>query len=667
MRSRIGRRILAGYLAVSLLLAALLAGAAYAGAWIAQVTRRVDQASRTAGQVLTALSLVERRLFLLLLHAADPESRADGEEHVLGPVLASQLTRLADQATLQEGGQTQADLRSAVLAYEEAARGFLRRAPGDRLQELSELLTRHEQLRERLEGMRRRVQEAAGVGAAQLEALQGAGWLPGFLRNLARNSQRARHLSQAVLSTLEFESRLWRRLSAALAARLDPRNPEPPRGLAQDLQLLRRAERLAAVPEVQALTTALRARLRALEDLTPSTGSPQALRALGREAAQATQQLEALRALLEVERDRALAEVRLVQDSVVSFVQTFSAAAVVALLAGFVALLALTRAMTASLETLREAMDRVREGRLDVRVEVGRRRDETAEMARVFNRMVAELQESREKLQVYQAELQRLVQERTRALEEAQAQLLQAEKLSAVGELVAGVAHELNNPLTSVLGYGQLLESDPTLPQELRSYAEIVVREADRARHIVQSLLTFARPQAVEREVLDLNGVVQRTLEAARWDPGRIEVTLRPYPEPLWVRGNPVQLQQVFTNIVQNALQAMREGPGELVVTTQRAGDQAVVEFADTGPGISPEHLNRVFDPFFTTKKLGEGTGLGLSIAYGIVRDHGGAIRVRNRPGGGACFAVDLPVCEPPALTDPRPAPPPEPPRGPAP
>jgi signal transduction histidine kinase len=436
--------------------------------------------------------------------------------------------------------------------------------------------------------------------------------------------------------------------------------------LAQDLQLLRRAERLAAVLEVQALTTALRARLRALEDLTPSTGSPEGVRALGREAAQATQQLEALRAVVEVERDRALAEVRLVHDSVVSFVQTFSAAAVVALLAGFVALLALTRAMTASLETLREAMDRVREGRLDVRVEVGRRRDETAEMAWVFNRMVAELQESREKLQAYQGELQRLVQERTRALEEAQAQLLQAEKLSAVGELVAGVAHELNNPLTSVLGYGQLLESDPTLSQELRSYAEIVVREADRARHIVQSLLTFARPQPVEREVLDLNGVVQRTLEACRWDSGRIQVTLRVHPEPLWVRGNPVQLQQVFTNIVQNALQAMREGSGELVVTTQRVGDQAVVEFADTGPGISPEHLNRVFDPFFTTKKLGEGTGLGLSIAYGIVRDHGGAIRVRNRPGGGACFAVDLPVCEPPALTDPRPAPPPEPPQGPA-
>jgi len=667
MRSRIGRRILAGYLAVSLLLAVLLGAAASAAAWIAQVTRRVDQASRTAGRALTALSLVERRLFLLLLHAADPELGAEGEEQILDPVLTSHLARLGEEGPPQQGSPAKSDLLSAARAYDEAVHGFLRRAPGDRLQGLSELLARHGQLRQRLEETRRRAQGAAGTGAAQLEALQGAGWLPAFLRNLARNSQRARHLSQAVLTTLELESRLWRRLAAALAARLDPGRPEPPGGPAQDLHLLEQAARLAAVPEVLALTAALRDRLRPLEGLAHRARSSRALRALRQEAAQVTQQLEALRALVEVERDRALAEVRLVQDSVVSFVQAFSAAAVAALLVGFVGLVFLTRAMTASWETLREAMDRVREGRLDVRVEVGPRRDETAEMARVFNRMVAELQESRERLQAYQGELQRLVQERTRALEEAQAQLLQAEKLSAVGELVAGVAHELNNPLTSVLGYGQLLESDPALPEELRGYAEIVVREADRARHIVQSLLTFARPQPVEREVVDLNGVVQRTLEACRWDAGRIQVTVRLHPEPLWVRGNPVQLQQVFTNIVQNALQAMREGPGQLVVTTQRAGDQAVVEFADTGPGIAPEHLNRVFDPFFTTKKLGEGTGLGLSIAYGIVRDHGGAIRVRNRPEGGACFAVDLPLCEPPAVTDPRPGPPPEPPRDPAP
>lgn len=117
--------------------------------------------------------------------------------------------------------------------------------------------------------------------------------------------------------------------------------------------------------------------------------------------------------------------------------------------------------------------------------------------------------------------------------------------------------------------------------------------------------------------------------------------------EPLWVLGNGVQLQQVFTSIVHNALQAMQGGPGRLVVTTARTGERAVVEFGDTGPGIPPEHLHRVFDPFFTPKKVGEGKGLGLAIPYGIVRDHDGTVRVTNRPEGGACFTLELPRSEP--------------------
>ncbi len=650
MRSRIGRRILAGYLAVSLLLVVLLAASTYAGVWIAGTTERVEGTSRQAAQVLTALALAERRLFWLLYRAADPATEPDAHEQVLEPVLMSQLAQLSGTLAPDRSKSRETTFPSALAAYRRAAKEFAASSPAQRSRTLRELLARHEALRQPLEEHLARIQGSAVKGASQLEAVQRAGWLPEFLRNLARNSERARQLSGATLATLTFESRWWRKLSSGLAAALDPSRGRPPATLRDDLGLLDQAEGLAGLPEARTLAAALRDRTAALEAALARLPDPQDLSSLREGAAQVVQDLEALRPLLEVERDRAIAEVRLVNDSVVSFVQTLSAAAVVALLGGFLLVAAVTRNVTSSLDALRAAMDRVREGRLDVRVDVGRRRDETAEMARVFNHMVEELQDSRQRLQAYQADLQRLVQERTRALEEAQAQLLQAEKLSAVGELVAGVAHELNNPLTSVLGYAQLLESDPALSEDLRGYAEVVVREADRARHIVQSLLTFARPQPVEREVLDLNAVVQRTLDASQWDADRIEVTVRLCPEPLWVRGNGVQLQQVFTNIVQNALQAMREGPGQLLVTASKRADRAVVEFADTGPGIPPEHLGRVFDPFFTTKKVGEGTGLGLSISYGIVRDHGGTIRVQNRPEGGACFAVELPLSDPPGI-----------------
>lgn len=648
MRSRIARRILAGYLAVSILLAALLAASAFAGTWIAQVTRRVAQADRASLQVLTTLGLLERRLFYVLQSALDPS--ASPEEHrLLAHLLASQVGRLAEDRNRPAGaGSEAARVRALAVTCDRAAQAFL--VDGARMREqLTPLLLCHERLRLLLQRHLDQARRQAVGGASRLKALESAAWLPGFLRNLARNSERARRLSQALRVTLEFESRFYRRLSSALARAVDLRAPQAAPQAQPDLRLLEELEHVTAVPEARATAVAVREAAARAEGHLGRLHGPASVRALASEAQQVTSRLETLRPLLQVEQDRALADVGLVNDSVVSFVQTFSAAAVVGLLGGFLVLLALTRTMTASLESLREAMERVRDGRLDARVEVGRRRDETAEMARVFNQMAAELQESRQRLQAYQADLQRLVAERTQALEQAQAQLVQAEKLSAVGELVAGVAHELNNPLTSVLGYAQLLESDPALPEDLRGYAGIVVREADRARQIIHSLLTFARPQPVEREVLDLNPVVRRALEAFRWDVGQVVLVPRFYPDPLWVRANAVQLQQVFTNIVQNALQAMGSGPGTLRVRTDRVGDCAVVEFADTGPGIPPEYLGRVFDPFFTTKKLGEGTGLGLSISYGIVRDHGGTIRAHNRPEGGACFTVELPLCEPPA------------------
>ncbi|MCS7234406.1 MAG: ATP-binding protein [Armatimonadota bacterium] len=647
MRSRIGRRILAGYLAVSVLLACLLAASASAGSWVVHVARRVDQANRAAGRVLLALAVVERRLFTVLLRAADASAGPD-EEQLLARVLSLQLERLSrDPDLFPDEARQEADrLRDVGSACGRTVQEFLV-APPQAARQPASVLACHRQLGSLLERRLERVRQVEEAAASQLQAVQRSAWLPGFLRNLARNTERAQRLGQAVLASLEFERRFWKRLSSTLLRAKDPQAPPATDGL----RLLEEVERLAPSPEARAATSGLRAAASRVEAHLVRLAAPASMRAMVADAGQVVARLEALRPLLEVERDRALEEAEVVNQSVVSFVQTFSTAAVAALLVGFLVLLALTRSMTASLEALREAMERVRDGQLDVRVDVGRRRDETAEMARVFNHMVSELQESRQRLHAYQEELQRRVEERTRALQEAQAQLLQAEKLSAVGELVAGVAHELNNPLTSVLGYAQLLESDSALPDDLRSYAEVVVREADRARQIVHSLLTFARPQPVEREVLDLNEAVRQALEIPRWEWGQVQVVPRLHPEPLWVQANAVQLQQVFTNIVQNALQAMRGGPGSLFVTTGRAGDRAVVQFEDTGPGIPPEHLTRVFDPFFTTKKLGEGTGLGLSISFGIVRDHGGTIRARNRPEGGACFTVELPLSDPPAAS----------------
>lgn len=645
MRSRIGHRILAGYLAVTLLLALLLSALAYASVWVAQVARRLDRSNRTAAQVLASWALAERRLFRLLQRSLHGSPDAQVESEVLARVLAAHLDRVVDSSGLppeQRNGLANR-LNATLAAYEAAAANFLAAPHPDRASRLAPLLASHGQLRELLKGELEQFRGAAVTGIAQLEALQRATWLPAFLRDLARNSERANHLNRAVLATHEFETRFFERAAAAFVATVGPRLLPPAQPLERDLSLLAEVERLAALPEARTLSAELADAARRADALLRRPLEPSGAAAA---VAQVVERLEALRPLLEVERDRALANLNLVNESVVSFVETLSAASLFALLVGFVVVAAVTRAVTGSLEALRDGMDRVRQGSLDVQVQI-RRRDETAEMAAVFNRMVAELRDSRAKLQAYQQDLERIVEERTRALQEAQARLVQAEKLSAVGELVAGVAHELNNPLTSVLGYAQLMEADPSIPEDLREYCRVVVREADRARQIVQSLLTFARPQLVDREPVDVNAVVLETLQVPGAEGEGVHIETRLHPEPLVVLGNPLQLQQVFLNIVRNALQAMGGQPGRLEISTVRAGDRAVVEFADTGPGIPPEHLSRVFDPFFTTKKVGEGTGLGLSISYGIVRDHGGSIRVRNRPQGGACFTVELPLAQP--------------------
>ncbi|MGC8836937.1 MAG: GAF domain-containing protein [Anaerolineae bacterium] len=243
-------------------------------------------------------------------------------------------------------------------------------------------------------------------------------------------------------------------------------------------------------------------------------------------------------------------------------------------------------------------------------------------------------------------------------LHRAQARLIQAEKLSAIGQLVSGVAHELNNPLTSVLGYAQMLMRRASLDEDARHHLERIASQATRAARIVRNLLDFAREQPPAKRWIHLNDLLERTLALRAYEMQVSNITVvKDYdPDLPHTMADPQQMQQVFLNIILNAEQALEgQGGGRLVVRTRfreapsgpgGAGGSILVEFEDDGPGIPATVLPRIFDPFFTTKEVGKGTGLGLSIAYGYVAEHGGQIWAENNPPPrkGCTFYVELPV-----------------------
>jgi PAS domain S-box-containing protein len=231
-------------------------------------------------------------------------------------------------------------------------------------------------------------------------------------------------------------------------------------------------------------------------------------------------------------------------------------------------------------------------------------------------------------------------------------QLIQQEKLAAVGQLVSGVAHELNNPLASVMAFAQLLIAAPAGSEQDRRAIEAINQESKRAAKIVSNLLTFARQHQPERTIADLNRVVEDTLELRRYAlrVAQVEVDLRLDQALPITWADPFQIQQVVLNLLTNAEQAMMTSTAErrIALSTGRTGETLWIRVADTGPGITAEHLPRIFNPFFTTKPVGEGTGLGLSISDGIIREHGGRIRAESRAGHGATFTIELPHVEPP-------------------
>jgi two-component system NtrC family sensor kinase len=302
-------------------------------------------------------------------------------------------------------------------------------------------------------------------------------------------------------------------------------------------------------------------------------------------------------------------------------------------LVGLLAFIA--RQITRPLAAVVEATDRIARGDLTHRVAIDGR-DEIGRLAREFNRMTGDLREARDNLTEWGRTLERRVEERTRQLREAQDQLIQSEKLASLGKMAAGVAHEINNPLTSILLNTHLLLEEAEEGDEAREPLTLIADEAARCAQIVSGLLNFARQTPAMTVRADVNEIIDRTVQLVEKQVSvrniRIEKDLD--------RSLPA------IDLTINACEAMPEG-GSLRVTSRmsRDGTQIVIAFADTGVGIPKENIPKLFDPFFTTKSLG--TGLGLAVSYGIVRQRGGTIEVRSEVGRGSTFTVRLPLEEP--------------------
>ncbi len=298
-----------------------------------------------------------------------------------------------------------------------------------------------------------------------------------------------------------------------------------------------------------------------------------------------------------------------------------------ALFAAAVIVYLIIRRVTAPLRELRASAEAIRSGDFSQRVKATSQ-DECAELAEAFNRMTESLEETMARLKL------------------TQAQLVQSEKLAGIGEFVAGVTHELNNPLTSVIGFAELMQNTELEPGQKR-HLDFIVKSARRCQKIVQSLLSFARQHKPERKVVNVHDLIEAAIEilAYQMRTSNIKVTTCFEAALPKVMGDAHQLQQVFLNIINNARQAIEEfrKQGEITITTSTANGKVRVEIKDSGPGIAQENLKRIFDPFFTTKKVGKGTGLGLSLCYGIVQEHTGTINVTSQVGEGTTFAIELP------------------------
>lgn len=304
----------------------------------------------------------------------------------------------------------------------------------------------------------------------------------------------------------------------------------------------------------------------------------------------------------------------------------------------------LIKTVTSPLHELLSAIKRISAGDLNVRANV-RTGDETEELADAFNSMtdqlsrtLLEVKDSKALLEQWNRNLEKTLEDRTREIKEIQDRFLQSEKMSAVGQLAAGVAHEINNPLGVILGFAQGMCRRIEPGDKLELAVKSIEREATRCKNLVQDLLTFSRVTVREKAPLELNEVVGSSISLieSRAKVCQVEIRTR-FTEGLpRVLGNKNQIQQIIINLANNALDAMEKG-GVLTLSTELEQDRPVswvcLKVTDTGPGIPPDILKKIFDPFFTTKQVGKGTGLGLSLVYEIAKKHSGSVEVQSRPG----------------------------------
>ncbi|MCE5194107.1 MAG: HAMP domain-containing protein [Nitrospiraceae bacterium] len=300
------------------------------------------------------------------------------------------------------------------------------------------------------------------------------------------------------------------------------------------------------------------------------------------------------------------------------------------------------------LNMLTQGMKRVSAGELDFVLDITTK-DEIGELANVFNTMTTDLSKAKLLIIEWGNTLEKKVAEKTKEIQKTQEQLVHSEKLASLGRMAAGVAHEINSPLTGIVTFGHLLLKKFPHGSQEKDDVEVIIEQANRCSSIIKGLLGFSRGTYSEKTIVNINDILNTTLHMVkhRMDFFDIKLLVNLADALPPVKADASQIQQVFLNIILNAADAM-EGKGTLTINTRKVvetdGVYAEIEFTDTGSGISDKDLAKLFEPFFTTKPVGKGTGLGLAVSHGIIQDHGGRIHVRTSLGKGTSFFVRIPV-----------------------
>jgi len=322
---------------------------------------------------------------------------------------------------------------------------------------------------------------------------------------------------------------------------------------------------------------------------------------------------------------------------------TFTGMAALSVVLLLTILFFITSSIIHPLKSMVFATNQIAQGELNQKVDIDFQ-DEIGQLAHSFNQMTENLKKANEKLILWGKTLEKRVEERTKELQEMQDSLIQSEKMASLGKMSAGVAHEINNPLTSILINTHLMLEKTEKTHLFHEYLSLIADETIRCTNIVKGLLEFSRQNPPQKAYTDINEIIRQTLQLLEHQAAfhNIRVTRKLGESLPQIKVDKDKVKQVFWNLMINAAEAMPNG-GTLTIASQLSEDEKYIEviFTDTGVGIPAEYLNKLFDPFFTTK--GSGTGLGLAVSYGIIEQHQGKIEVRSEPGKGSVFTVRLP------------------------